>query len=461
MKKCILLALAPLSAFAQLTLVTFDGTNSLPVGPVYDFGSVASGTTKAVTFRVVNNSTSPTIVPAPAASGAGFSITAVNGTTPYSIPPSPSPLNFLAFTVTFTAASPGSYSANLQIASFSVILLATVVPRPSLIIFPPCSADPSTGSIQFGNLQNGAVHLCNFSVSNPNNQPLAISNIAVIGSFQAANIPITPLTLAPGQSAMFTIQINPPCGTTSIEGTLTVNTLSFSITGSGLDPLLPKPSLEFDSTSFGSAEQHAISITLPSAAVCAVNGYLNMGFEPANAAVTDDSAIMFLAGSVRTLPFRVAANSARASINSQTSALFQTGTTAGKITFTLTQTQINGDPTTTIVIPPAPVVIETATASNQRAGDLDVAITAFDNTYSTGSMSFTFFDSKGNMIGSPVNADFTSQFGQYFAAQPKGGSAFLMRVSFPVQGNQAQVATVQATLKNSAGQAQTGSLTFQ
>jgi hypothetical protein len=82
-----LLALAPLGAYAQLTLITFDGTNSTPVGSIYNFSSVAGGDTKSVVFRVVNSATSPVVVQAPAVSGTGFAITAVNGTTPYSIPP--------------------------------------------------------------------------------------------------------------------------------------------------------------------------------------------------------------------------------------------------------------------------------------------------------------------------------------------------------------------------------------
>jgi hypothetical protein len=370
-------------------------------------------------------------------------------------------LNFLAFTVTFSASTAGSYSASLQIASISVILLATVVAAPSLTISPPCSGDPSTGPIQFGSLQNAVVHACNASLANSNSQPLVISNIAVTAPFQALNLRATPVTLAPGQSITFTLEIAPSCGATAIQGSLTVNTRSYPITASGFDPLLPTPSLTFDAATFASAEQHSLSMTLPSPASCAVNGYLNLAFTPnANGVVSDDSAVMFLSGSLRVLPFAVTANSTEVSINGQPAAVFQTGTTAGKITFTLSQAQITGDPTTTIVIPPAAIAIEAATASNQRAGELDVAITGYDNTYSAGVMSFSFFDAKGNLIGSSLTADFTSQFGQYFGGQ-NNGSAFLMRASFPVQGNQAQVATVQTMLTNSAGQAQTGSLTFQ
>ena len=111
-------------------------------------------------------------------------------------------------------------------------------------------------------------------------------------------------------------------------------------------------------------------------------------------------------------------------------------------------------------IAPTAIVIDTATASNQRLGELDVEVIGYDNTFSIGKMSFTFLDASGNMIGAPIAADFTSNFQSFFAGQQMG-STFLIRVSFPVTGNQTQVAKVQATLINTAGQAQTGSLTFQ
>ena len=461
MKFLIILALLPVAAHAQLTLVTPDGTTSSPVGSTYAFGTVDSGDSKDVVFRLVNNATSPVVVQAPAVKGVGFSVTAINGSTPYTIPPAPSPLNFLAFTVRFTAALPASYSANLQIASISVLLLAAVVPAPTLTIFPPCTGDASTGTITFGSLQNALPHLCNVSLQNANSQPLVISNIGVTGVFQGSNIQTTPVTLAPGQATTFAIQVNPRCGTTAMQGTLLVNTHSYPITGSGFDPPLPKPSLTFDAQNFSSAEQHNLTMTLPTPAPCSVNGYLNLAFTAnANGAATDDSAIVFLSGSTRKLPVAVTANSTQVSINGQSSAAFQTGTTAGKITFTLSQAQITADPTTTIVIPPAAISIESSTASHQRIGQLDVAIVAYDNTYSSGPMSFTFFDTQGKVIGSPVAADFTSQFKAFFSGQ-QNGSAFLMRVSFPVQGDQTQVGKVQATLTNAAGQAQTGSLPFQ
>jgi hypothetical protein len=134
--------------------------------------------------------------------------------------------------------------------------------------------------------------------------------------------------------------------------------------------------------------------------------------------------------------------------------------TAGAVTFTLTGALVTGYQMTTITIPPAAITIDTATASNQILGQLDVEVIGFDNTYSAGAMSFTFFDTTGKQVGPVVPANFAPQFASYFGGQTSGG-AFLMRVSFPVVGNQALIGTVQATLTNSAGPVQTGTLTFQ
>jgi hypothetical protein len=75
-------------------------------------------------------------------------------------------------------------------------------------------------------------------------------------------------------------------------------------------------------------------------------------------------------------------------------------------------------------------------------------------------MTFTFFDASNNMIGSPITANFASNFQSYFAMYTSG-SSFLANMSFQVQGNALLVATVAVTLTNSAGQVQTGTLTFQ
>ncbi len=103
-----------------------------------------------------------------------------------------------------------------------------------------------------------------------------------------------------------------------------------------------------------------------------------------------------------------------------------------------------------MALAPLPVQIDNAIAA-ALAGALDVSISGFDNTYSAGAMSFTFYDNNGVVIGSgPITADFTSQFKLYFTGAADG-SAFQMLVAFPVTGNSAKVGSVNVQLTNSAG----------
>jgi len=86
---------------------------------------------------------------------------------------------------------------------------------------------------------------------------------------------------------------------------------------------------------------------------------------------------------------------------------------------------------------------------------LEIRITGFDNTRSLGSLSFTFYDAAGNAIApGAIRADATKDFAGYFAGSGLGG-IFLLRATFPVNGNTSGVASCEATLTNSAGTAKT------
>jgi hypothetical protein len=466
-----LLILAPLVASGQLTLFTSDGTNETAVGGIYDFGPVASGSTSSVRFRVRNTGNSVVTVTPVVNNGqpSFFSIASISGANPCT---GPNALVCVEFTIAFQAPAQtqtNSYSAPLQVASpsanpINVLLVATAAPAPTLTGFPPgCSANGTTG-IAFANVNIGSQGLCNFSLLNANTVPIVISTLTVTGdaAFRGPQNVQTPLTLAPNQAATFTLQFQPRCGTVSYAGTLAIDSRTYSLSGTGITPSLPTPAFHFDASSFSSMEQHTLTLTLPSAAVCGGSGNVNLAFTP-SVNVPDDSTIVFVTRTSRSLGFTVKAGSTQVSIDSQASAVFATGSTAGTISFTVTGAQpavAGSAPAASFNIAPKAIVIDTATASNQRLGELEVTVIGYDNTFSIGKMSFTFFDASGNTIGTPIAADFTSNFQSFFAGQ-QIGSTFLMRVSFPVTGTQTQVAKVQATLTNNAGQVQTGSLTFQ
>ena len=166
--------------------------------------------------------------------------------------------------------------------------------------------------------------------------------------------------------------------------------------------------------------------------------------------MTDDPAVVFLATGTRSLPFSISQGSTLISIGGQTSAMFQTGTTSGRIRFTLSGISTDGDPTTLLTIPASPISLDIATAT-RRTGNLDIQLIGFDNTYSAGAMTFTFFDTSGQALPpGAIRADFTQDFRTFFT-KTQAGSAFQVRVSFPVTGDTSGIGGVDVQLTNSAG----------
>lgn len=439
MSRWALVLLLPVAAHAQLVLMTGSCTTGSAIGSgaFYNFGQVAAGAAKDVNFFVCNTGSASVPITALSVSGSGFSISAVNGSVPGVI----APANFLQFTVHFASGTAPSYSASLTIDSITVYLQAAVVPAPQLV------SGCGTDSFSFGKVQIGKPGSCSFSLQNPPGAPALAVSLTGAGF----SSPRLPAAVAPGAALTFVVQLTPVCGTTNYSGALTVNTQSYALTGSGF-AALPSPSLAFDTNAVASGEQHKLTMTLSAPYPCGANDVpLTLSFAPATTVVSDDPTIVFVAGNTRNTSLPFAAGVTQASV------VFNAGSTEGTITFSVPNTAVQ----TTLTIPPATISIQSATASNQVLGNLNIEIIGFDNTYTAGVMSFTFFDTSGKAIGSAVNADFTSNFKTYFTTGQPSGSSFLMNVSFPVTGTQTQVGSVAVTLTNSAGQAQTGNLTFQ
>jgi hypothetical protein len=454
--KTLLMMMLPLAAQAQLTVYAVNGTTQNSVGSIYQFGQVPLNTTDSVQFRIYNVSSTPVSVNVTLA-GTGF--TFVSPVLPFVIPPNSPVTQTLNITVSFTAGTTAGYSANLQINSLSVILLASGVTAPTLTSIAGCSG---SGPFNWGSVPAGSTATCTFALQNLNPQAVTVPTIVVNGLGFAGPVGVTaPLTLQAGQSASFSVSFSPPQAIV-YSGTLTIGAQSYGLSGTGQPAPLPTPSLQFDSGAFLSAQQRVLTMTIPGGSPINATGYVNLTFTPSTAVVKDDSEIVFVAGSVRTLPFSVTAGATTALLNGQNSATFQTGTTEGTITFTVTTAAaMTGDPTTTIAIGGAPVLIDSATASKEVLGSLVVTITGADNTYSTSSMSFSIFDTSGNPIGSAMTANFAAAFKSYYATVNAAGSTFMAQVTFPVTGSAADIGTVTVTLTNAAGVANTGSLTFQ
>jgi Abnormal spindle-like microcephaly-assoc'd, ASPM-SPD-2-Hydin len=444
-----LLLAVPFVAHAQVALFQMNGSTEVPIGSVLDLGKVAAGDTLSVRLRVRNSGSVKADITRFSADGAGFTLD--RPSLPFTIAPG----SVQDVLLSFQGVSLRTYSASLQLVSsvnsLTVTVVVAVVTGAELTVFPACTgSDGPPPSIDFGRAQVGQIHLCNFNLRNPGTQDMTISTFGVSGSgFRISFGPQTPFKLAAGSTTSFVVTFAP--GAAAIyKGTLAIETRSYVLNGVAFDAPLPKPLLEFDSGPFQSAQQRQLTIRLPTAATSSASGSVSLAFLPDTKLIPDDPAVVFLATGTRSLPISITQGNTQFMINGQASAMFQTGTSWGRIRFSLSGISTDGDPTTTVAIPASSIALDTATAT-KRAGNLDVQVIGYDNTYSAGSMSFTFFDSTGKTLPpGAIQADFTQDFRSFFT-RTQSGSAFQVRVSFPVTGDASGIAGVDARFANSAG----------
>lgn len=460
MRKIILLAfLLPLAARAQIALYTVNNGVETPIGAVLDLGKVAAGDTVSVRIRVRNVGAKTANITYFFADGVGFSVD--RPSLPFPVAPGSVQDALLSFSQSTVAPLyPGTLSIKSDINNISVTVIAAVVVGPVLTVFPVCTgSNGSPPSIDFGLVQAGHLRLCNFSLQNPGAQDMTISTFQITGAaFQISPGLSAPFTIPAGGAVTFVINFTPSAAA-SYTGSLAIATRTYALTGTAFNAPLPTPLLEFDSGPIQSAQQRRLTMRLPSAASSSASGLVNLAFVPDTTLVTDDPAVVFLATGTRSLPFTVTQGSALISIGGQTSAMFQTGTTSGQIRFTLWGVQTAGDATTVLTIPATAISIDSAIAT-RRTGDLDIQVTGFDNTYSAGAMTFTFFDTSGHALPpGAIHADFTQDFRTFFT-KAQAGSAFQVRVSFPVTGDTSGIGSVDVQLTNAAG-VETQHLNFQ
>jgi hypothetical protein len=383
-----------------------------------------------------------------AVQGAGFAIANSLPTLPYTIAPG----SFLDITVRFTAGPPAAYSANFRVNGTGAILIAASVAAPVLTVFPSCTIpNPEVYEIDFGRVQRGQFRPCSFTLRNPSAQAMPLNTLTVTGEgFRGPTGLSLPRILPAGEAVAFTLQFAPTAAAL-YSATLTVETRAYRLTGAGIDPPLPKPSFEWDAPP-KSAEQRRLTLRFSAPASSAGRGTLNLSFDADSSLARDDQGIVFPATGTRSIPFSIAEGDTQALLNGQTSALIQTGTSAGRLRLSLAGiTQgIDGDSAASFVIAPGAIAIDNAFGARQPF-ELNLYLVGFDNTYSAGAMTFQFYDPAGTAIPqAAIRADFAADFRTYFTAA-RAGSAFRISLSFPVTGDTSRIGAVDLGMTNSAG----------
>jgi Abnormal spindle-like microcephaly-assoc'd, ASPM-SPD-2-Hydin len=440
--------LLPLAALAQLQVFEFNGTTDTAVGALVNVGTAAPGDTLETRFHVRNVGAGPATLSTLALSGQGFSIVSAPSL-PYILAPYVGPASEAEVDIDFTPTTIGSFSAFLAVNTISITLQGTSAAAATLTLAgsqTPLSAGATVG---FGSVAVGANQTQCFILSNPGSASVTVGSVSVSGSaFALAAGLTTPVQIAPGQSVTFQITFAPTSGT-AFQGTLAVDNRTFTLTGQGLDPPLPSASIVFASNVGASAQQNSITIQLAAASQVSGNGTLTMAFQPSVTGVTDDVAIQFLSGPLRIATVAIAVGATSATIGGESSMPFQTGTTAGTITFTLTLTNV-APQQATLIIPPAPINLDSITAV-ALFGSINVAFSGFDNTYTASQIAFTFYDITGQALPQgAIDVNAATAFQQYFSTTQAGGS-FQVLAMFPVSGNEAEVGFVTVQVVNSLG----------
>ncbi len=455
MTRWVLLAAFAAMAHAQLALSIVDGTTETPLSQnsIYQMHTVEPGTTSSILVRVRNTGTSNADITLFSASGTGFSF---NRPLP---PQTLAPGGILNGTLTFTAGDPANYNATVKMNSITASVLINVIRGAVLDAGSPCSRALNGDTISFGTPFVGDRVSCEITLRNPTSQTIIVNTLNASGTGYCLGPVATPLTLSPGAAFVFTLQLE-VLGGGSLAGVFSVNARQYVLTAIGVDPPIPQPILDWESSAVMSAQQRKLSMRLAEPSRATATGFLDLSFQSNVNAVGDDPAVLFLEAGVRRVSYRIEKGKAEVTLNGLPFVTFQTGTTAGVIRFALTEPRqgFTQNQSFAIAIPPAPLAFDQVIATRLPTA-LQFLVAGFDNTYSIGPMLFRFYDANGQQITAGIPADFTQSFRDYFTAG-QSGSAFKAGVKFDVRGDTSGIAAMEAEISSAAGTYKTGRLTF-
>ncbi len=436
-------ALAATPMCAQLQLFVPQGEIERPVATQFDFGPVPNGDTLDVRFRIRNTGSYAASLTTLSVSGAGFSLTGA--------PPLPYPLVSGAavdFTVRFLPPDTGQYSAVLRVNSLSPIIRGSGLPTVA-VLFNSTALTPGA-AIDLGTVERGATLARNFALANQTRQPLTVQSLLIAGpGFRFGSVFSLPLKLDPGQTAPFDV-VYEPKSTGAVDGAMAVDQRRFTFMGTVVEPPLPQPKLSVEPSALTSAIQGKLTVRFSEPSRTAGAGKVTLDFQPSASGFPTDPAILFPAANGRTATFNVVEGQSSAQLE------FQSGTTAGTLTFTA-ELGANTDQIA-LTIPPAPMGVDTIRGTRTSTG-VEVFLAGWDNTGSASAIAFTFYDIAGAMIGSAIRADLSADFRKYFHSSDIGG-VFGLRAVFPVQGDATRIAGVEAEVVNSVGTTRTRRASF-
>ena len=205
------------------------------------------------------------------------------------------------------------------------------------------------------------------------------------------------------------------------------------------------------------ASQPAFGLQLSQAFPVELNGTATLSFTP-DPGLPPDPTIRFASGGT-TVNFTIPAGQTAAVAAAGSQFAFQTGTTAGTITLSVTlrlgATVLDPSPfvvRTLRIAPSGPVITNLAIV--RTATGFEVRVTGYSNIREITGATFRFTAAPGSSLGTAeVSLPVAGAFQQWFASETSRqfGGQFLLVVPFTVDGNVGGLASLQVTLTSSAG----------
>jgi len=450
------LLILPLPASAQLQLFLHENGTNIPVVSPLNLGSTAPGDVIEKRFRIVNNSASATTLTALRLSGEGYAM--------FNDPVLPRTIaanGFAEFWVRFQPTRTGVFQASLLVNSLAVQLVGAGAGLPVLEQNQggTWTAIATNAVIEFGSVERQSSINASFRLRNATSGAITVMPPSISpdgGDFRLVSPFGSAQQVGPGGQVTFEVVFR---SETAGEKTaiLTLDSRPFRLRATAREFPLPRGILVFEQSAPKNASQEKVAIRLAEAARTSGSGTLRLAFTP-DTGLPDDPAVGFMPSATRSIPFQVRPGSDMVEFETGSQATFQTGTVAGRITFTL----LLGSQNEQFSLDFAPTTIQLDSAvAVLGVGGVEVRLRGFDNTLSGSHITFRFFLKNGQeaapgLIGAPLD----DMFKAYYAQNPRVGGVFQLRASFPATGALSELDGVEVEITNRQGVAKTGRLKF-
>ena len=430
----------------QLLVAPQDAAESI-AGATVQLTAASVGDRESTRFRLRNTGDAAAVLATLRVDGIGFTMTG-HPSLPHIVAPG---MN-VDFTVHFSPTDYGTFSANLLVNSTGYLLVSGATP--AITVFHNGQALVSGDTIDFGAAERGSQRTVAFVFKNTLNQPAAITRATVTGAPFRFGAGPPAASLAPGQSAVVEV-IFSPIEAGVFRSTMAVDNREFRLTGTAMEPSIPRPTVVIDSPAIRSGEQGRVSVRFAEKSRGRARGKLTMELRPAGSVRDNDGAARFVTGSSRSVEFQVVEG--QMSAGAEDGFTFQAGTTAGTIVFTAEAGGFTEQ--AVVVVAPEAVRIDKSAAARTSAG-VDVQFSGFDNTRTISDVSFTFYTKSGQPLpGMPVKLPAGSAFERWWQESKLGG-VFLFRASFPITGNASEITGVAAAVVNASGRTEIQRMSF-